>query len=113
MTVFAPNGTARTFDYRAGDVGYVPFAYGHYIQNTGTESVWFLEVFKSGRFVDISLNQWLALTPPGLIAETLCVGPEVMGALRKNKWPVVEYPGYSYYPRGQRPGRNLESRKKR
>ena len=28
MTVFLGNGTARTFDYRAGDVGYVPFATG-------------------------------------------------------------------------------------
>ena len=25
MTVFASGGKARTFDYRAGDVGYVPF----------------------------------------------------------------------------------------
>lgn len=40
MTVFAANGTARTFDYRARDVGYVPFAFGHYIQNTGCETVW-------------------------------------------------------------------------
>ncbi len=31
MTVFAANGNARTFDYRAGDVGYVPFAFGHYV----------------------------------------------------------------------------------
>lgn len=46
MTVFAANGTARTFNYRAGDVGYVPFAMGHYIQNTGGESLWFLEIFK-------------------------------------------------------------------
>lgn len=35
MTVFAGNGRARTFDYRAGDVGYVPFASEHYIQILG------------------------------------------------------------------------------
>ncbi|HEY7418132.1 MAG TPA: oxalate decarboxylase family bicupin, partial [Ktedonobacteraceae bacterium] len=35
MTVFASGGKARTFDYQAGDVGYVPFAMGHYIENTG------------------------------------------------------------------------------
>jgi hypothetical protein len=29
MTVFASGGKARTFDYRAGDVGCVPFAMGH------------------------------------------------------------------------------------
>jgi oxalate decarboxylase len=31
MTVFASGGKARTFDYQAGDVGYVPFAMGHYV----------------------------------------------------------------------------------
>ncbi|MEK4508804.1 oxalate decarboxylase family bicupin [Paenibacillus sp. FSL K6-2524] len=91
MTVFAGNGTARTFDYRAGDVGYVPFALGHYIQNTGDETLWFLEMFKSDRFVDVSLNQWMALTPRDLVQDNLHVGPELLDALRKEKWPVVKY----------------------
>lgn len=99
MTVFAGNGTARTFDYRAGDVGYVPFAMGHYIQNTGSQSLWFLEMFKSDRFVDTSLNQWMALTPRQLVQDNLQVGPELLDALRKEKWPVVKYPGFSYYPK--------------
>jgi oxalate decarboxylase len=93
MTVFAGNGKARTFDYRAGDVGYVPFAFGHYIQNTGNQTLWFLEMFKSDRFVDISLNQWMALTPRDLIRDNLHVGPELLDALRKQKWPVVKYTG--------------------
>ncbi|GAB0167756.1 oxalate decarboxylase family bicupin [Lysinibacillus sp. CTST325] len=99
MTVFAANGVARTFDYRAGDVGYVPFANGHYIENTGTETLWFLEMFKSDRFQDVSLNQWMALTPSELIQSNLNVGPELLNVLRKEKWPVVKYPGFSYYPR--------------
>lgn len=99
MTAFAGNGAARTFDVRAGDVGYVPFAYGHYIQNTGTETIWFLEIFKSSRFQDVSLNQWMALTPRELVASNLNIGPEVLDVLRKEKWPVVKYPGFSYYPR--------------
>lgn len=92
MTVFAAEGTARTFNYRAGDVGYVPFACGHYVQNTGDQTVWFLEMFKSDRFADVSLNQWMALTPRQLVQETLHVGPELLDALRKQKWPVVKYP---------------------
>jgi len=93
MTVFGGQGTARTFDYRAGDVGYVPRAFGHYVQNTGDQSVWFLEMFKSSRFEDVSLNQWMALTPQQLVQENLNAGPELMHALRKEKWPVVKYPG--------------------
>ncbi|WP_078379741.1 oxalate decarboxylase family bicupin [Sutcliffiella halmapala] len=99
MTVFTGNGNARTFDYRAGDVGYVPFATGHYIQNTGADTLWFLEIFKSDRFEDVSLNQWMALTPKELVQSNLNVGPELIDSLRKEKWPVVKYPGFSYYPK--------------
>jgi oxalate decarboxylase/phosphoglucose isomerase-like protein (cupin superfamily) len=55
-------------------------------------AVWFLEMFKSDRFADVSLNQWMALTPRQLVQETLHVGPELLDALRKQKWPVVKYP---------------------
>lgn len=99
MTVFAGNGAARTFDYRAGDVGYVPFAFGHYIQNTGDDTLWFLEIFKSDRFVDVSLNQWMALTPKRLVESNLNVGPELIERLQKVKSPVVKHPGFTYYPK--------------
>lgn len=89
MTVFGGNGVARTFDYRAGDVGYVPVAMGHYIQNTGTDTLWFLEMFRSDRFEDISLNQWMALTPEELVHDNLNASPELLHSLRKEKWPVV------------------------
>ncbi|WP_445928567.1 cupin domain-containing protein [Methylocystis sp. IM4] len=56
MTVFASSGKARTFDYRAGDVGYVPFAMGHYVENLGDEPLRFLEIFRSSYFADVSLN---------------------------------------------------------
>ncbi|MEK4525764.1 MULTISPECIES: oxalate decarboxylase family bicupin [Paenibacillus] len=89
MTVFGGNGIARTFDYRAGDVGYVPVAMGHYIQNTSTDTLWFLEIFRSDRFEDVSLNQWMALTPQDLVRDNLNAPPELLNALRKVKWPVV------------------------
>ncbi|WP_198769056.1 oxalate decarboxylase family bicupin [Fictibacillus halophilus] len=91
MTAFAGNGTARTFDVRAGDVGYVPFAFGHYVQNTGNKSLWFLEMFKSDRFADVSLNQWMALTPKEIVQTNVNASPELMNSLRKEKWPVVKY----------------------
>ncbi len=89
MTVFASEGKARTFDYQAGDVGYVPLAMGHYIENTGDTMLRFLELFKSPRFADVSLNQWMALTPPELVQAHLNLTPTVMGALRKQKRPIV------------------------
>jgi oxalate decarboxylase len=89
MGVFAASSQARTFDYQAGDVGYVPFAMGHYIENTGTTPLRFLEVFKSGYYADVSLNQWLALTPPELVQAHLKLDPQTIAAFHKEKFPVV------------------------
>jgi oxalate decarboxylase len=89
MGVFGASGQARTFDYRAGDVGYVPFAMGHYIENTGSTPLRFLEMFKSSYFADVSLDTWMALTPPELVHAHLGLDQQVMEALRKEKAPVV------------------------
>jgi oxalate decarboxylase len=89
MGVFAASGQARTFDFMAGDVGFVPFAMGHYVENTGTTPLRFLEIFKSDYYADVSLNQWLALTPPELVNAHLKLGSPFAEALRKNKVPVV------------------------
>src|ERR1700736_2972545 len=88
MGVFASSGQARTFDFQAGDVGYVPFAMGHYIENTGTTTLRFLEMFKSSYYADVSLNQWLALTPPELLKVHLNLDQQVTSALTKTKFPV-------------------------
>ncbi|GJE36292.1 oxalate decarboxylase family bicupin [Methylobacterium persicinum] len=89
MTVFGSESKARTFDYQAGDVGYVPFAMGHYIENTGNETLTFLEMFKSPRYADLSLTQWMALTPHALVqAHTKMDRAEIDG-LPTIKRPVV------------------------
>ncbi|MFG1707819.1 oxalate decarboxylase family bicupin [Nonomuraea sp. M3C6] len=89
MGVFASSGAARTFDFRAGDVGYVPFAYGHYVENLGKEPLVFLEMFRNPRFEDISATQWMANTPPQVSADTLNVPRSMIEALPKDKRPVV------------------------
>ena len=85
----AGSGKARTFDYRAGDVGYVPFAMGHYIENTGSTPLRFLEMFKSSSYADLSLDTWMALTPPELIQAHINLDQAVMDKLRKKEVPVV------------------------
>jgi oxalate decarboxylase len=88
MTVFASSGRARTFDFQAGDVGYVPFAMGHYIENTGDETLRFLEMFRSDRFADVSLNQWMALSPPEMVKAHLNIDDQTIAALSKEK-PII------------------------
>jgi oxalate decarboxylase len=88
MTVFASGGKARTFDYQAGDVGYVPFAMGHYIENTGDEPLVFLALFRSDHYTDISLAQWLGMLPPELVKAHLNVDDDFIAALPTNE-PLV------------------------
>ncbi|WP_300001163.1 cupin domain-containing protein [uncultured Cedecea sp.] len=90
MTVFNSVANARTFDYTAGDVGYVPKNLAHYIENTGTETVHVLNVFNRADYRDISLNQWLALTPSALVQGHLDVDDRLMNSLRATRCPVVK-----------------------
>jgi oxalate decarboxylase len=89
MTVFGAEATANTFDYQAGDIGYIPFPMGHYIENTGTTTLRFLEVFRSDRYADVSLEQWMALTPPELVSAHLNIDERTIEALPKRKQLVV------------------------
>lgn len=89
MTVFASSSLSRTYDFQAGDVGAVPYAMAHYIENTGNETLRFLEVFASDHFEDVSLKQWLALTPHELVAAHLEVSRELIDALPTEKQSVV------------------------
>lgn len=92
MTVYAASGKARTFNYQAGDVGYVPYVHGHYIENIGDETVWFLEIFKSDTFKDVSLEQWMALTPKELVQSNVNINEDIISTLHNNKIPVVKWP---------------------
>jgi len=89
VTLYAANGVANTFNYQAGDIGFVPATYGHYVENTGNETLHYLEIFNSGRVQDISLSQWLALTPPALVKAHLHLSDEMIASLNKTKSYVV------------------------
>ncbi|KAK8088985.1 oxalate decarboxylase family bicupin [Apiospora hydei] len=71
ITIFAAEGTARTFDYVPGDVGIVPRNNGHFVENIGDEPVEMLEVFRADEFRDFSLFQWMGETPKKLVVDHL------------------------------------------
>ncbi|MBS0640187.1 MAG: cupin domain-containing protein, partial [Proteobacteria bacterium] len=89
MTVFASGSTANTVDFSASDVGYVPRSFGHYIENTGSDTLRFLELFASDRYADVSLTGWMANTPRQLVADHLRVDEDFVTALSQVKKPVV------------------------
>ncbi|KXN82984.1 Oxalate decarboxylase OxdC [Leucoagaricus sp. SymC.cos] len=89
MTIFAAQSNARTFDYQAGDIGYVPASMGHYVENVGNTTLRFLEIFRDDKFQDVSLNQWLALSPPELVKAHLGFSDDIIAKLTKKKQTVV------------------------
>ena len=83
MTVFDTGPKAQTADFNAGDVGYVKKNLGHYVQNTGTTDLVFLELFKSDRYAEVSLSDWLRHTPPQLVMQHLNISAETLAQLSK------------------------------
>ena len=89
MTVFDATANARTFNYNPGDVGFVPRTLGHYIENIGTGVLRLVNVFNTPHYKDISLNNWMALTPPALVQGHLNLDEATMKALRKERCTLV------------------------
>ena len=71
MTVFASSGKARTMNFNPNDVGFVPAVAGHYIENTGTDDLVYLAMFKTERYADIDLNEWIRRLPVAMVKEHL------------------------------------------
>lgn len=90
MTVFFNGGKGRTADFNAGDVGYVPQTFGHYVENTGDTDLVFLEMFRADRFQDLSLSEWVAHIPPELLKDTIGISKDdVLANVPDTKQAVV------------------------
>ncbi len=89
MNVFAAQENARTMDFHASDVGYVPAMAGHYVENTGTTDLIFLEMFAAPEFQDISLNNWLRSLPVQVVMDHLGLTQEEIQAIPSEKNEIV------------------------
>ncbi|CAL3967191.1 unnamed protein product [Diplocarpon coronariae] len=95
--------SSNTFDFTVGDVRYIPASNSHYIENTGTEDLIFPEVIscqdiasqrphsqrrlglKQPVFGDISVSQWLALTPKQIVKDHLHLPDSALDNLPKTQ----------------------------
>lgn len=89
MTVFASSGKARTMNFAANDVGFVPAVAGHYIENTGDSDLVFLEVFKTSRYEDFSLNNWIRRVPPEMATAHLNLKESELREIPAEKLVVI------------------------
>jgi oxalate decarboxylase/phosphoglucose isomerase-like protein (cupin superfamily) len=81
--VYEAPSSSRTFDFTAGDVGYVAVPNAHYLENTGNETLIYLEMLQAPRYTDISVNQWLGLTPKQVVKDHLKVDDAFLDTLTK------------------------------
>ncbi len=89
MTLFANHSDARTIDFGPSDVGYAPVTLPHYIENTGSEDLVYLEMFRSPNYTDISLNEWLAALPPELVEQHLLLDKETLAGIPKGNFGIL------------------------
>jgi oxalate decarboxylase len=90
MTVFGSHGRARTEDFAAGDVGYAPQGYGHYIENVGTEDLEIVLALNNGIFESISITAWMAATPGQVLATNFGVPESTFAPFPKRETIMPE-----------------------
>jgi oxalate decarboxylase len=85
MTVFNAGPAAVTANFHPGDIGYVKKGLGHYIENTGNTDLVFVAVFRAPHYQEVSFSDWLAHSPPDMVAATFNLAPEVVARFPKNR----------------------------
>jgi oxalate decarboxylase len=89
MTVFMPPDRARTMDFNANDVGFIPPVAGHYIENTGETDLVFLEMFKADQYMDFSMNNWIRRLPPEMVTAHLNIDEATIRKFPAEKQVVI------------------------
>ena len=89
MTVFNAGPSANTANFHPGDIGYVKKGLGHYIENTGDTDLVMVAVFRSPHYEEISFSDWLAHSPPEMVAATFNLEPDVVARFPKGALDVA------------------------
>ncbi|MFO1069285.1 MAG: cupin domain-containing protein [Geminicoccaceae bacterium] len=87
VVVTDPDGHSEVAEFAAGDVWYFPRGHGHVIQ-AREQGCTFIEVFNNGHFSGFgtfSSTDWLAHTPPEVLAKNFGVPAEVFAAFPKKE----------------------------
>jgi len=69
VTIFGSHGRVKTMAYGPGMISFVKQGYGHFVENTGTETLRLLILFNAPTYEEILLTSWLAANPAQLVAD--------------------------------------------
>jgi oxalate decarboxylase len=95
ITVIDFENRVEKADMGPGDVWYFPRGHGHSIQGIGTEECKFILVFDNGSFSDFatfSISDWLAHTPPEVLAKNFKVSSSVFKDFPKKEVYITQGP---------------------
>lgn len=94
-TVIDPQGRSEVLDFGPGDIWYFPRGHGHSLQGIGTEECEFMLVFDNGAFSDFatfSISDWLAQTPPEVLAKNFGVNAATFKNFPKKEVYIAQGP---------------------
>ncbi len=90
ITVLDPQGRAYVADVKEGDLWYFPAGYPHSLQGLGPDGAEFILCFDDGKaseFNTLLLSDWMAHTPPDVLAANFGVPEEVFSKIyTHNLW---------------------------
>jgi oxalate decarboxylase len=84
MGVFLAEGVFIKDEFETGDIGYVPMGAGHYIRNTGKDTLIVLIAFNSGRYEAIDLSMWIGGNPLDILEGNFSVDKEIVAKFPKD-----------------------------
>jgi oxalate decarboxylase len=90
ITIFGAHGRAKTEEFQAGQVGFVPQGFGHYVEQVGEEPTKFILLFNSPVFEEISISKWLAGNPASLIADNFRISREQVDRMPKSVLGILK-----------------------
>ena len=104
-TIIDPDDRSEVVDFGPGDVWYFPRGHGHSIQ--GLDDCLFLLVFDNGYFSEFgtfSISDWIAHTPPDVLAKNFGVPASALAAFPKGEVYMAKGPVPAPLPLFPTPG---------
>jgi oxalate decarboxylase len=84
VSIFGSHSRVKTMDYGKGMVAFIKQGYGHYIENTGKETLKLIILFNSPEYQELTLNDWLNSNPTQLVADHFGLSLEQAKSLTKH-----------------------------
>ena len=90
VTIFGAHGRSKTEEFKAGQVGFIPLGFGHYIEQVGNEPTKLILLFNSPVFEEISISKWLAGNPASLIGDNFQISREQVDRMPKSSVRILK-----------------------